>query len=109
MLTQAPASHLYYLLITDDNQTPRLASFAELFPDGIATGTTSEEVAALAPGELYHGGPWAVVACDPEFLVAAHAVAGAVAGVEELAAAYLTDSRAGLERAQIEAAWTRVY
>lgn len=101
------ASRLYYLLTTDDNQTPHVASFEELFPDGLEVDTTSEEVAAMFPGDLYHGGTWAVVACEAEFLDAACASVGGGADDEALAAAYLADDRASLERKQIANAKAR--
>jgi hypothetical protein len=70
-MTTTDTARKYYLLTTDDNPTPRIADFAALFPDGLEAGTTSEEVAALAPADLYHAGTWAVVACDLEILDAA--------------------------------------
>lgn len=112
-MTTTDTARKYYLLTTDDNPTPRIADFAALFPDGLEAGTTSEEVAALAPADLYHAGTWAVVACDLEILDAARDADDILADVrgapaeladdETLAAAYLADRRANRERALVAA------
>lgn len=98
-----PAARLFYLLATDDDPVPRVASFATLFPDGLELGTTSEDVATLKPGECYHAGVWAAVRCDLAILDTARELDG---GGDDatLAATYLSSPDAGAERAAMAAA-----
>ena len=98
-----PAARLFYLLATDDDPVPRVASFATLFPDGLELGTTSEDVATLKPGECYHAGVWAAVRCDLAILDAAREIDG---GGDDatLAATYLSSPDAGAERAAMATA-----
>ena len=98
-----PAARLFYLLATDDDPVPRVASFAMLFPDGLELGTTSEDVATLKPGECYHAGVWAAVRCDLAILDTARELDG---GGDDatLAATYLSSPDAGAERAAMATA-----
>lgn len=98
-------ARLFYLLATDDDPVPRIASFGSMFPDGVEPGTTSEEVARLDVAHVHHAGSWAVVRCDLAILDAARLVDPLASGDDAtLAAAYLSSRDAGRERQLVAAA-----